>query len=338
MFANKVVAIGLLSGGLDSILACRLIMNQGIKVKAVKFVTPFFGYELLENEQEYQAKVLDQYGIEVELKDVSKEYLKLLRKPVHGFGKNFNPCVDCKIFMLTKAREMLSDLGGQFLFTGEVIGQRPMSQRRDALRIIERDSGCEGILLRPLCAKNLNPIKAEEEGLVDRDRLLDFSGRTRKPQMNLAKEFGITDYPSPAGGCFLADPELGKRLARHYKAHDDVSVNDIRLILLGRQFRLPHGGWLTIGRNQQDNQRLEKLLQPSDLFLDTEDRPGPVGILRYSTEDLEREMAAGLIARYAKKDSSLSKEVVVSLKINDQEGKIIKAAPLADEDFEDWRL
>ncbi len=338
MTSQQVTAIGLLSGGLDSILACRVIMAQDIKVKAVKFVTPFFGYELLEREEEYRAEVKAQYGIEVELCDVSEGYLELLRKPAHGFGKNFNPCVDCKIFMLQKAREMMDDLGAQFLITGEVVGQRPMSQRRDTLRIIERDSGCEGILLRPLCARNMNPIEIEKQGLVDRSRLLDFSGRNRKPQMNLAAEMGITDYPSPAGGCVLADPELGKRLATYYENHDDIAVNDILLLLLGRQFTLPSGGWLTIGRNQVDNERIEKLLQPGDILLDTEDRPGPIGILRNSQDPSDKQSTAGLIARFAKKGPKFPEEVEVSLTANGQEKEMIKAAPLADEVFEGWRL
>ena len=160
-------AIGLFSGGLDSILACHLIKSQGIRVIAIKFVTPFFDYDLLGDYEAYRQEMMDKFSLSVELVDISRGYINLLKKPGHGFGKNFNPCVDCKIFMMSKAREMMDKRGASFIFSGEVLGQRPMSQRRDTLRVIERDSGCDDILLRPLCAKRLNPTRAEREGLVD---------------------------------------------------------------------------------------------------------------------------------------------------------------------------
>ena len=169
-------ALALFSGGLDSILACRVVAAQGITVQAVKFVTPFFGYELLAKEQEYAQMVRESYGIEVVLRDVSEPYFTLLRNPPHGYGKNFNPCIDCKILLLRAAKMLMPEFSASFLITGEVIGQRPMSQRRDTLRVIERDSGCDGILLRPLCAKTHEPPFAERDGLVDGELLLDFNG------------------------------------------------------------------------------------------------------------------------------------------------------------------
>ena len=168
MTKNQTTALALFSGGLDSTLACRLVAKQGIKVVAVKFVTPFFGYELLQKQNEYAQKIKRTSDIDVILKDITLPYLELLKKPAHGFGKNFNPCIDCKIFLLSEAKKMMPEIGASFLVTGEVVGQRPMSQRRDALRVIERDSNCEGILVRPLCAKNLEPTHAELKGLIDR--------------------------------------------------------------------------------------------------------------------------------------------------------------------------
>ena len=193
MTTQQTTALALYSGGLDSTLACRVVAAQGIKVVAVKFVTPFFGYDLLFKKDEYIKKTKEKFKIDVLLKDVTIPYLELLKKPAHGFGKYFNPCIDCKIFLLTEAKKMMPEVGASFLVTGEVIGQRPMSQRRDTLRIIERDSDCEGILVRPLCAKNLEPTQAELDGLIERDQLLAFSGRNRTPQMKLAEHFGITD-------------------------------------------------------------------------------------------------------------------------------------------------
>ena len=337
MTSKQITAIGLLSGGLDSILACRTIMAQGIRVVAIKFVTPFFGYDLLARAAEHRETVRQKYGIDVELRDVSAEYLELLRHPAHGFGKHFNPCIDCKIFMLTQARQLLPEYGASFIFTGEVVGQRPMSQRRDTLRVIERDSGCEGLLLRPLCAQNLAPTPMEENGLVDRARLLNFSGRNRRPQMELAARLNIRDYPSPAGGCFLADPTLGARLARFYQEQERFTVDDIRRLLVGRQFRLPNGGWLTIGRNQQDNERLAVLVGPATLQLETVDRPGPLALLNHAPDQADRRLAARLVARYAKKEPGLPVAVEVALTGPDGTGERLAAEPLADQEFADWR-
>ena len=192
----------------------RVVAAQGIKVVALKFVTPFFDYDLLANKEAYVAEVKHKYGLDVELVNLSEGYLDLLRNPAHGFGKNFNPCIDCKILMLTRARELMAHYNASFLVTGEVMGQRPMSQRKDTLRLIERDAGCTGLLLRPLSAKLLAPTRAEQEGFVDREQLFGFSGRGRKPQIELAKAFGIKEYPNPAGGCILTDCNLGGRIEK----------------------------------------------------------------------------------------------------------------------------
>jgi tRNA-specific 2-thiouridylase len=244
---SKVRAISLFSGGLDSICATRLVMEQDIEVIAVKFVTPFFGYEILGDPDNYRLETKEKYGIDVRIVDISDEYLQLLRQPSHGFGKYFNPCIDCKIFMLSRARTMLKELKCSFLITGEVLGQRPMSQRRDTLNVIERDSGNRTILLRPLSAKLMNETEAEREGLIDREKLLDFSGRGRSRQIALAKSYGIVDYPAPAGGCILADPILSRRISYIYSGkfvvnQASMNVTDILLLLVGRQFILPGGG------------------------------------------------------------------------------------------------
>jgi len=310
-------AISLFSGGLDSILASRLIAAQGVRVVAVKFVSPFFEYGLLARNEEYVVEVCEKYGIEVVLRDISKEYIELLKAPAHGYGKHFNPCIDCKIFMISRAKEMLAEYDASFLITGEVIGQRPMSQRRDALRVIERDSGCDfiadgsgddtskgSLLLRPLCAKNLSPTRAENEGWVNRDLLYDFSGRGRNNQISLAKELGITDYPSPAGGCILTDPVIGERIKKAYQISGDITVADMCLIQIGRQMRMPDGSWLVMGRKESENQTIEGLCNPADILLKLIDRPGPTAILRNMSSRNDLELAAGLVARYGKKDNN----------------------------------
>lgn len=296
-------ALALYSGGLDSTLACRVVAEQGINVVAVKFVTPFFGYDLLLKKDEYIASIKEKFAIDVLLKDVTVPYLQLLKNPAHGFGRYFNPCIDCKIFLLQEAKQMMAETGASFLVTGEVVGQRPMSQRRDTLRVIERDSGCEGILVRPLSAQKLAATQAELDGLIDRRQLLAFSGRNRTPQMKLADKFGITDYPSPAGGCILADPVLSERIQNYYQRNRQIVPADILLLLVGRQLRLPTGGWLVVGRNKLENNKIEELRQPGDWLLQPKDIPGPTAILRDSTNQDELKIAAGVVTRYVKQSA-----------------------------------
>ncbi|MDH3359257.1 MAG: thiamine biosynthesis protein, partial [Desulfobulbaceae bacterium] len=301
MTKQQITALALFSGGLDSIISCRVMMEQGIKVKAVKFVTPFFGYELLANEQEHVEEARVKYGIDLTLRDVSEQYIKMLRNPAHGYGKNFNPCVDCKILLCTEARKIMPEFNASILISGEVIGQRPMSQRRDTLRLIERDSGCRGLLLRPLCAKSQPITKAEEEGLVDRDKLHDLYGRGRQGQIKLAAKFGISDYPSPGGGCVLTDPNKSKQIARYYEEEEEIKIPDLRFLLVGRQFRLPNGGWLALGRDAEENPKVAAVAAPGDLILQMEDRPGPTALLRHGTHPEDKKIAAGIVVRYARK-------------------------------------
>lgn len=347
---SRVRAISLFSGGLDSICATRLVMEQGIEVIAVKFVSPFFGYDILRDQDKYKLETKEQYGIEVRVIDISDEYLQLLRHPSHGFGKYFNPCVDCKIFMLSRARTMLKELNASFLITGEVLGQRPMSQRRDTLNVIERDSGNRTILLRPLSAKLMNETEAEREGLVDREKLLDFSGRGRSRQIALAKSFGITDYPAPAGGCILADPILSRRISYFYSGNfvvDQTRMNvvDILLLLVGRQFVLPGGGWLILGRDEKDNIRIDELREAGDIRFDIDERPGPTALLRRAQEiypskesrDGDVSIAAGLVTRYAKKVNNEACGGTVIVEEGDDRYEVT-VEPAKDDDFRNWLM
>ncbi len=324
---TQVTALALYSGGLDSILAARLVASLGLKVICVKFVTPFFDYELLADEKEYQQKVKDAYGLDVVLRDLSENYLALLHNPSHGFGKNFNPCIDCKILMCRRIGEMMDDFGASFLISGEVLGQRPMSQRRDTLRVIERDSAKEGLLLRPLSAKLLPPTTAEERGWVDREKLLDFSGRGRSRQIRLAKEMGIYNFPTPAGGCVLADPVLSDRIAKIYRGDFivkacDIRVSDIRLLLVGRQFEVAGGGWLILGRNEKENSKIADLAEEGDFLFHMPTRPGPTALLRGAQVKLCKSSLAGasfqdaarLVVRYGKKMEGSGKRVAVEVR------------------------
>jgi tRNA U34 2-thiouridine synthase MnmA/TrmU len=337
MAGRAVTALALFSGGLDSILACRLIMAQGIKVKAVRFVTPFFGYELLAREADYREEVAAKYGIDVRLRDVSGKYLAMLRAPAHGYGKNFNPCVDCKILIASEARAMLAEEGASFLISGEVVGQRPMSQRLDTLRIIERDSDCNEILLRPLCALNLGETLPEKEGWVARRKLLGFKGRTRQPQMALAASFGIDDYPSPAGGCVLTDPNKAGKIRKFYEEYDEAVTADIRLLLVGRQFRLPAGGWLVLGRSEVENELLLARRQSGDLLLAMRDWPGPSAILRRSGGAKDLAAAVGLLKAFSKKGAGRAHAVVLCRQAGEDKIEALDVPPLAGNVFKDWQ-
>ena len=347
--SGQITALGLFSGGLDSILACRVVADQGVRVIALKFVTPFFDHDLLARPEAYAREMRWKYGLEVALVDLSNGYLEMLDLPVHGFGKHFNPCIDCKILMLARARERMAGCGASFLVSGEVLGQRPMSQRRDTMRVIERDSGCEDILLRPLSARLMRPTRPEREGLVDRERLYAISGRGRKQQKALAASLGIVDYPTPAGGCLLTDPNLAGRI-RHF--HEGLfpqavrrSADDYRLLSIGRHFRLAGGVWFIVGRSERENEQLEALRVPGDWTLRMVDRPGPLGLLRFGRDSVggpgrEAEilpLLAGIVIRYGRKIDGATPAAEV--RIDRGEATVTgHFTALADEDLLGWRI
>lgn len=290
-------AFALFSGGLDSILAARLIMEQGLVVRCLHFVTPFFGKP---RSIPYWEKV---YGLEIEAVDVGEDFVRMLReRPAHGFGKVMNPCVDCKILMMRKAREIMKERGASFLISGEVLGQRPMSQRRDTLNVIRRDAEVRDVLLRPLSAQHLDPTEAERSGLVDRSKLLGFFGRGRKDQMALAERMGLTEIPTPAGGCRLAEKENARRYWPVLTLLDEPTAADFELSNIGRQYWAGRH-WLSMGRNEADNAALERLVRPGDAILRVRDFPSPFALARqitpWDTETLRD--AASLVASYSPK-------------------------------------
>lgn len=249
-------------------------MEQGLTVRGLHFVTPFFGKPHL---LEHWSQV---YGLELEAVDVGEEYIRLLReRPTYGFGKVMNPCVDCKILMMHHARRRMEELGASFLISGEVLGQRPMSQRRDTLNVIRRDGDVKDQLLRPLCAKHLDPTAPELSGLVDRERLHNIFGRGRKDQIALAAAFGITEIPTPAGGCRLAEKENSRRYWPVLTRLDSPCAADFELANVGRQGWSAHL-WLSMGRNEADNHTLDRLARPGDIFIKTLDFPGPLALAR----------------------------------------------------------
>ncbi len=289
-------AIVLFSGGLDSILAARLMMELGVEIHCVTY---FIEFAMCGGGPSAAVKAANMLGVSLKVVDITAEYLEMFKKPKHGYGANINPCIDCKIFMLKKAKEYMHEVGASFLVTGEVLGERPMSQRKDALNIIEKCAGVRGILLRPLCAKLLTPTIPEAEGVIDREKLLDIRGRSRKPQFALAEKFGIKEYPNPSGGCLLTDPGFTKRV-RDLMAHEGLSVRGLALLKMGRHFRLGETTKLIIGRDSEENDGLTRLLKKGDICFRLRDHEGPLAVLIGPCDDELIKLAAAMAAHHTK--------------------------------------
>jgi tRNA U34 2-thiouridine synthase MnmA/TrmU len=291
---TMVRALGLCSGGLDSILSALVLRNQGLDVAWISFETPFFTAEKAR-------KAAQQTSIELHVEDITPEYLEMLKKPNAGFGKNMNPCMDCHALMFQKAGQYMEVHGFDFLFSGEVLGQRPMSQNSSSLRYVAKYSGYADFILRPLSAKNLPPTLMEQNGLVDREQLLDLSGRSRKPQIKLAADFGIRDYPAPAGGCLLTDPGFAKRLKDLLNHENNVGVQALYLLKYGRHLRLNPTTKVIVGRTKQDNENIcAHINEQLDLLLKVEGYPGPVAVLQGAASKELTFLAASICAGYSK--------------------------------------
>jgi tRNA-uridine 2-sulfurtransferase len=283
--------LAMLSGGLDSMLAIKVIHAQGIEVAGLCFVTPFFGPGAAR-------KAAKQLGIPLIEHDFTDIYFEMMKAPRYGFGGNMNPCIDCHGLMMRTAHSLLEQHGASFIITGEVLGERPMSQTRSGLNAVLKLAADRDLVLRPLSAKLLEPTKPEREGWVDREKLLDLSGRGRKPQTELARQYGITEYPQPAGGCLLTDVKFSQRL-KELIAHEGLVRADIELLAMGRHFRLAGRTKLVIGRKQDENQRLlDARIETDTVLRPPLDVKGPVGLLRGPADDEVRDLAAKLFSRY----------------------------------------
>jgi len=253
---------------------------------------------------------VDALGIPLKVFNVSEEYLNVVKHPKHGYGSNMNPCIDCRIFMLKKAKAYMEMVSASFIVTGEVLGQRPMSQRRDAMRLIEKEAGLEGFILRPLSAKFLPVTIPEKEAWVDREKLLSIQGRSRKPQIRLADHFGIRDYPCPAGGCLLTDPGFARRMKDLIQYDPNFSLNDVHLLKIGRHFRFSPILKLVVGRNEEENQKIQTFSREGDILLKIPHYPGPLSLLRGDVNERELERAAAIAAHYSKGKGSDKVEVI----------------------------
>jgi len=326
-------ALALLSGGLDSTLAIRVIQEQGIEVIALNFVTVFCRCTSHGSCKLEAVKVSEKFGIPIKVINTTERFLELVKKPKYGYGKNMNPCIDCRINIFRIAGEYMREIGADFIITGEVLGQRPMSQRKEAMRIIDREANLIGLVLRPLCAKHMEPTIPEKSGLVDREKLLNMRGRSRKDQIQLADVFQIKDYPCSAGGCLLTDPEFAHRM-RDLINTCDANVNDVNLLKVGRHFRFDSETKVIVGRNEDDNAKIDTLSREGDVLLNLVDMPGPLTLMRGEITDEKIQTAARLTARYGKSNFLSVVKVSVRKVEGNASSTIIEVVPMSREEAE----
>ncbi|MDH5526643.1 MAG: hypothetical protein OEY97_04970 [Nitrospirota bacterium] len=311
--SRKAKAIALVSGGLDSTLAVRLMQEQGVEVEGLHFYTGFCiteqqrrsGNPKAEGKPNDGLRAGSELGIPVEIVDISKEYLEIVTNPKHGYGANVNPCIDCRSMMIRKAGEVMRERGADFVITGEVLGQRPMSQNRRAMDVIEGEAELEGRLVRPLSAKNLPTTVVERDNLIDREQLKGFNGRTRKPQMALARELGVEDYMQPAGGCcFLTDENFARKFRDLFAHKPDIQLDhdQIMMLTVGRHFRLPGGMKVVVGRDAGENSMIQSLVTRGVIaggnLIVVEDHKGPMTVVT-DGDAADRALAAAITARYS---------------------------------------
>ncbi|MFH1395642.1 MAG: tRNA 4-thiouridine(8) synthase ThiI [Candidatus Omnitrophota bacterium] len=317
-------AIALISGGLDSLLAAKIVQDQGVKVQGAAFLMQFASKDIKIFKRQIK-KASDEAGIPVKFIDMSKEFLEVLKKPNYGYGANLNPCIDCKILMCKLAKNLMKKESAGFIVTGEVLGERPMSQRRDALNIIEKKSGLKGLLLRPLSAKLLEETVPEKEGIVGRDKLCALSGRGRDRQLAMAKKYGLTKFFAPSGGCLLTDSIFSKKL-KDLILKKELTSENVSLLKYGRHFRVDEKTKAVVGRDQNDNENIFKLKKQTDVFLRFKTDPGPYVLMRGKKHAENIQKAAGLLIGHSK--SRKKTNVAVEVQAGKKTKKIIKADPL----------
>lgn len=318
----KVKGIVLFSGGLDGILAVRLVQQQGIEIEGVTFETPFFNAEKAR-------RAADQIGISLFVMDITEEYLVMLKAPRYGYGRNMNPCIDCHTMMLKTAGRRMEKTGADFLFTGEALGQRPMSQTKQSLHIVAKNSGYEGYIVRPLSAKLLPETIPEKEGKIDRQQLLDIQGRGRKRQIELAKHYGIKNYPNPAGGCLLTDSTFSKRLRDLFEHQEDFNIRNFELLKSGRRIRTNNNAVIIVGRNKKDNTVIQGLSVDKDAIIRMRDFPGPTVLIPDGCDEETLHFAAAVCALYS--DAPNDERVVAGCRVDGKSRLITIVAITKDE-------
>ncbi len=323
------IALGLLSGGLDSILAARLLQEQKqLQVEAVTFITPFFG-------PGRARAAAAQLGIPLHEIDITDIHFAMLQNPPHGYGKNMNPCIDCHAMMFREAASLLERLGPGFLFSGEVLGERPMSQNRQSLATVAKTSGCPDMILRPLSAKLLEPTRPELDGMVERERLLDLQGRSRKPQFALAKQWGITQFPNPGGGCLLTDPPFSQRLRDLLEHQKNITRFDLELLNTGRHLRVRPDLKIVAGRDEKDNERLAGLARDTDTLISLVDFPGPIVLIPEEASGPDCLLGACICVSFSSARTRGDVDVYLHRR---QSSSTVKVSALPREQIDAWLL
>ncbi|MBU4343981.1 MAG: tRNA 4-thiouridine(8) synthase ThiI [Proteobacteria bacterium] len=326
---KKVRALGLCSGGLDSILSALILRKQGIEVEWVTFETPFFSSE----KALHAAQIT---GIPITVKNITRIYLEMLKNPPCGYGKHMNPCMDCHALMFRLAGAIMEERGFDFLFSGEVVGQRPMSQTKQSLRYVEKHSGYDGFILRPLSAAKLPVTIPEKEGLVNRELLLDITGRSRKVQIKIAREFGIIDYPSAAGGCLLTDKGYVARLRDLFDHQEEFTEEELYLLKYGRHLRLNKNTKIIVGRTKSDNEQIKRYYNPdADTVIKVNNFPGPTVIVPHGGSKEIIVFAASICAGYSKASNNVQVDVEV---VTPQRSQILNVSGISPEEIKHYLI
>jgi tRNA U34 2-thiouridine synthase MnmA/TrmU len=323
-------AIALLSGGLDSTLAVKLLIDLGVEVIALNFKSPFCNCTGKNSSCKNEAaRVAKEFNIPIRAGFLGEDFLRAVENPVFGYGRNMNPCLDCRILMFKKAKEIMIEEGASFVFTGEVIGQRPMSQRREAMILIEKNSGLEGLILRPLSASYFEPTIPEKEGIVPREKLLSLNGRTRKPQIELAKKMKISDYPCPAGGCLLTETKFSNKVKDLIREKGRLELKDVNMLKLGRHFRLKGGKKVIVGRDEEENNKIQSMAAPEDTLFQVSGYGSAIAWIRGEALKDDIQSIAQIAARY----SSAPKEEKIEVAYQQKSGAnlfTITTTPMSD--------
>ncbi|HUU46587.1 MAG TPA: hypothetical protein VM118_12725 [Acidobacteriota bacterium] len=332
----RVHVISLFSGGLDSCLSVLLMLRQNVRVTALTMMT-HFGCDLSDRSScsSNPYPIAERFGFDVKLVHLAEKFVKIVQNPTFGYGRNMNPCVDCRILMLREAKEYMEMVGADAVMTGEVLGQRPFSQLRPRLELTEREAGLKGRLLRPLSAKLLAPTIPELDGRIDREKLEAISGRGRQRQFELAREFGLEDFPTPASGCLLTDPEYSRKLRDLLNHTQHPSFTDLNLLRAGRHFRLSPQVRAIVGRNQDENVKIQSYAEPNDWLVEVLGTGSPVTVVRGEPSEQDIERAAAITARYCDLKHEPSVDVTLT---RGAEQRVVRLAPAHPEAVNGWRV